>query len=71
MLKEKYKNCDIHEFDSEVLVNARQPLKIIEPSYEYLIGFYDGIFYRETKITTNLTYEYLKGFYKGTTMRFK
>lgn len=71
MLKEKYKDCDIHEFDGEVFVNARQPLQIIEPSYEFLRGFYDGIFYKETKITTNLTYEYLKGFYKGTNMRFK
>lgn len=43
----------------------------IEPSYEFLMGFYDGIFYKETKITTNLTYEYLKGFYEGTNMRFK
>lgn len=71
MLKEEYKDCNIHDFDNEILEAMRQPLKIIEPSYEFLMGFYDGIFYKETKITTNLTYEYLKGFYKGTIMRFK
>ena len=49
----------------------KMPVELLEPSYEFLMGFYDGIFYKETKITTNLTYEYLKGFYKGTTMRFK
>ena len=70
MLKEDYKDYNIHDFDIKAKV-VREPLQIIEPSYEFLMGFYDGIFYRETKITTNLTYDYLEGFYKGTAMRFK
>ena len=83
MLKEEYKDCNIHDFDSKVTeivaeclkeseeAIRKMPVKLLEPSYEFLMGFYDGIFYKETKITTNLTYEYLKGFYKGTIMRFK
>lgn len=67
MLKEEYKDCDIHEFDSEVLVNARQPLKIIEPSYEFLRGFYDGIFCEQNQF--ELDYDYLKGFYEGVRVR--
>lgn len=68
MLKEKYKNYDIHEFDSEILVNAQhQPLQIIEPSYEYLRGFYDGIFCEQNQF--ELDYDYLKGFYEGVKVR--
>ena len=66
MLKEEYKDCDIHEFDSEMEV-ARKPLKIIEPSYEFLRGFYDGIFCERNQF--ELDYDYLKGFYEGVKVR--
>jgi hypothetical protein len=66
MLKEDYKDYNIHDIEMEI---AREPLKIIEPSYEYLLGFYDGIFCEQGQF--ELSYDYLKGFYKGTTMRFK
>jgi hypothetical protein len=46
---------------------ARKPLKIIEPSYEYLIGFYDGIFCEQGQF--ELSYDYLKGFYEGVKVR--
>ena len=66
MLKEEYKDCDIHEFDNEMEV-ARKPLKIIEPSYEFLRGFYDGIFCERNQF--ELDYDYLKGFYEGVRVR--
>ena len=46
---------------------SRIPLKIIEPSYEYLRGFYDGIFYEQNQF--ELCYDYLKGFYEGVKVR--
>jgi len=66
MLKEEYKNCDIHEFETLKKV-AREPLKIIEPSYEFLRGFYDGIFCEQNQF--ELDYDYLKGFYEGVKVR--
>ena len=65
MLKEDYKDCNIHDFDNEAEV--AQPLKIIEPSYEYLRGFYDGIFCEQNQF--ELCYDYLKGFYEGVKVR--
>jgi len=62
MLKEDYKDCNIHDSDIEMKI-AREPLKIIEPSYEYLLGFYDGFFCEQGQF--ELSYDYLKGFYEG------
>jgi len=64
MLKEDYENYNIHDIEMEI---ARKPLKIIEPSYEYLIGFYDGIFCEQGQF--ELSYDYLKGFYEGVKVR--
>ena len=81
MLKEEYKDCNIHDFDSKVTERVaeclkeaeeairKMPVKLLEPSYEFLRGFYDGIFCEQNQF--DLDYDYLKGFYKGTTMRFK
>jgi hypothetical protein len=66
MLKEDYKDCNTHDFDIEMEI-ARKPLKIIEPSYEYLLGFYDGIFCEQGQF--ELSYDYLKGFYEGVKVR--
>ena len=66
MLKEDYKDCNIHDFDIEVEV-ARKPIQIIELSYEYLRGFYDGIFCEQSQF--ELDYDYLKGFYEGVKVR--
>lgn len=67
MLKEEYKNSNTHDFDKEILKAARQPIQIIEPSYEYLRGFYDGIFCEQNQF--ELDYDYLKGFYEGVRVR--
>jgi hypothetical protein len=64
MLKEDYKDYNIHDIEMEI---AREPLKIIEPSYEYLRGFYDGIFCEQNQF--ELCYDYLKGFYEGVKVR--
>ena len=66
MLKEEYKDCNIHDFDIKAKV-VREPLKIIEPSYEFLRGFYDGIFCERNQF--ELDYDYLKGFYEGVKVR--
>ena len=66
MLKEDYKDCNTHDFDIKAEV-VRKPLKIIEPSYEYLRGFYDGIFCEQSQF--ELCYDYLKGFYEGVKVR--
>ena len=68
MLKEDYEDYNIYDFDIKAEV-VRKPLQIIEPSYEFLRGFYDGIFCEQNQF--ELDYDYLKGFYKGTIMRFK
>jgi hypothetical protein len=66
MLKEDYKDYNIHDFDIEAEIVCK-PLKIIEPSYEYLLGFYDGIFCEQGQF--ELSYDYLKGFYEGVKVR--
>ena len=79
MLKEEYKDCNIHDFDSkkiedvdrckisEELTEKAAQIYPIEPSYEYLRGFYDGIFCEQNQF--ELDYDYLKGFYEGVRMR--
>ena len=49
---------------SEVI---KKPLELLEPSYEYLRGFYDGIFCEQNQF--ELCYDYLKGFYEGVKVR--
>lgn len=41
----------------------------LSPSYEYLSGFYDGVFCEQNPF--ELCYNYLKGFYEGVKVREK
>ena len=41
----------------------KSPLMLLEPSYEYLKGFYDGVFCEHNPF--EICYDYLKGFYEG------
>ena len=45
----------------------QQPLRLIEPTYSFLRGFYDGIFCEQSQF--ELDYDYLKGFYEGVKVR--
>ena len=81
MLKEEYKDCNIHDFDSkkiedvdrykisEELIEKAARIYPIEPSYDFFLGFYNGMFQIEAKTTQDLTYDYLKGFYEGVRVR--
>lgn len=48
---------------------SKIPLKLLELSYDFLLGFYNGMFQIEAKTTQDLTYDYLKGFYEGVRVR--
>jgi len=39
------------------------PIMLLPLSYEYLRGFYDGVFCEQSQF--ELDYDYLKGFYEG------
>ncbi len=45
----------------------KSPIMLLPPSYEYLRGFYDGVFCEQ--IQSELCYDYLKGFYEGVKVR--
>ena len=71
MLKEKYNlyefNPDKNNEDLLFKKINQQPLRLIEPTYSFLRGFYDGIFCEQNQF--ELDYDYLKGFYEGVKVR--